>query len=331
MTDPRSPRDSRASDRPRPTTTTLGGLKRWLSLLAYGLFTSALYRARTAPRTLRARFERFARVSREAIQRKYPKVVFEDHRPGPLWVESVRAVDRPSCVIIHLHGGAFIFGSPASYRDRGMRLSYRCKAEVFVPDYRLAPEHPFPAALEDALATFQYVRALRPRAAILVTGDSAGGGLAVSLLLRLRELGATMPDGAILLSPWTDLSVTGASVDGNRRKDRWFTREHLVRWAAYYAGETDPHEPLMSPIFADLSKLPPLLVLAGEDELLLDDAVRVRDKAMRAGTDARLLVGKGMQHDWPLTLPWLDESRDAWNSMCAFVEERRAAHVQSNG
>jgi acetyl esterase/lipase len=265
------------------------------------------------------------------MQRKHPKLVFEDHRLGPLSVESVRAVDQPSCVIIHLHGGAFVFGSPASYRNRAMRLSYRCNAEVFVPDYRLAPEHPFPAALEDALATFQYVRASRPRAVIFVTGDSAGGGLAVSLLVRLRELAATMPDGAILLSPWTDLSVSGASVDGNRRKDRWFTRAHLVRWAAYYAGEANPHEPLMSPIFADLSKLPPLLVLVGEDEVLLDDAVRVRDAATRAGTDARLLVGKGMQHDWPLTLPWLDESRHAWNVMCAFVDERRAAHVHANG
>ncbi len=324
-----APRDSHFSGSHPPISKKLSAWKRWLSLLGYGLFTSTLFRARTAPRTLRARFERFGQVGRKSISRKYPKVVFEDHRLGPLWIESVRAVDQPSCVIIHLHGGAFVFGSPASYRNRAMRLSYRCKAEVFVPDYRLAPEHPFPAALQDALASFQYVRELRPSSALFVTGDSAGGGLALSLLVRLRELAAAMPDGAILLSPWTDLSVSGASVDGNRRKDRWFTRPHLEFWARYYAGKTDPREPLMSPLFADLSSLPPLLVLVGEDEVLLDDAVRVRDAAARVGTDARLLIGKRMQHDWPLTLPWLDESKHAWRVMCGFIEERCAAHVRS--
>jgi acetyl esterase/lipase len=305
----------------------LGALKRWLSLQAYGLFTSTLFRARTAPQTLRARFERFGRVSREAIQRKHPRVAFEDHRLGSLMVESVRAAGSPSCVVIHLHGGGFVFGSPASYRNRAMRLSYRFDAEVFVPDYRLAPEHSFPAALEDAMVAYRYARALRPGAPIFVTGDSAGGGLAVSLLVRLRHLGGPMPDGAILLSPWTDLSASGASVDDNRRKDRWLTRAHLSKWASYYAGDADPRTPLISPLFADLSGLPPLLVLVGEDEILKDDAVRLAERATRAGTDARLLVGSRMQHDWPLTLPWLDESRHAWNAMRAFVEERRQSKV----
>jgi acetyl esterase/lipase len=303
----------------------LGAWKRWLSLQAYGLFTSTLFRARTAPRTLRARFERFGHVSREAMRRKHPKVAFADHRVGPLMVESVRASASPSCDVIHLHGGGFVFGSPATYRNRAMRLSYRLDAEVFVPDYRLAPEHPFPAALEDALVAYRHVRALRPRAPLLVTGDSAGGGLALSLLVRLRQLGEPLPDGAILLSPWTDLSASGSSVDDNRRRDRWLTREHLSRWGSHYAGGADPRTPLMSPLFADLSGLPPLLLLVGEDEILKDDAVRVAERARRAGTDACLLVGRRMQHDWPLTLPWLDESRHAWSAMRVFVEARCAA------
>lgn len=326
MTDS-APRGSRVSNQRLPSPKKLSAWKRWVSLLGYGLFTSILFRARTPPQTLRARFERFGGVSRNAILRKYPKVIFEDHRSGSLWIESVCAVDQPSCIIVHLHGGAFVFGSPASYRNRAMRLSYRFKAKVFIPDYRLAPEHPFPAALEDALATFQHVRALHPSSNLFVTGDSAGGGLALSVLVRLRELGRATPNGAILLSPWTDLSISGPSVDGNHGKDRWFTRAHLMRWARYYAGATDPRNPLMSPLFADLSKLPPLLVLVGEDELLLDDAIRVRDAAVHAGTDARLLVGKRMQHDWPLTLPWLDESKDAWRVMSSFVEEQCSARV----
>jgi epsilon-lactone hydrolase len=298
--------------------------KRWLSLAAYGLVTSTLFRAHTRPQVMRARFERFARSSRERMQRKHPRLSFDDHRAGDLWLESVRAIPAPRCVFIHLHGGAFVFGTPASYRNRALRLSFRFGAEVFVPDYRLAPEHPFPAALDDALAAFQYARAQRPGVPLFLSGDSAGGGLALSLLVRLRELGAPMPAGAILLSPWTDLSASGASVDQNRGKDLWLTRAHLARWASYYLGQHDPQAPLISPLFAELSGLPPLLVLAGEHEVLRDDAARVVARARDAGGEAHLLVGSGMQHDWPLTLPWLAESRAAWRAMEAFVTARCA-------
>ena len=301
---------------------TLSPWKRWLSLRAYGLVTSALFGAATPPMTMRGRFERLSRVSREAMRRKFPKLVFGDHAVDGLAIESVCAVESPSRVILYLHGGAFFMGSPASYRNRAMRLSYRCHAEVFVPDYRLAPEHPFPAALDDAFAAWRFVKALRPGAPIFVGGDSAGGGLSLSLLVRLRDFGLVMPNGSFQLSPWTDLTVSGPSVDGNRGKDLWFTRKHLEVWASYYVGHADGRSPYVSPVFADLSGLPPLLLLVGEDELLLDDTLRVRDAATSAGTDVRVLIGKGMQHDWPLTLPWLDESRHAWNAIRRFVEER---------
>ena len=299
---------------------TVSPWRRWLSLRGYGLVASALFGAKTSPLAMRARFERLSRIPRARMQRKFPKLVFGDHTADGIAIESVRAVESPARVVLYLHGGAYFMGSPASYRNRAMRLSYRCQAEVFVPDYRLAPEHPYPAALDDALAAWKFVKALRRDARIFVAGDSAGGGLGLSLLVRLRDLGLEMPNGAFLLSPWTDLTVSGASVDGNHRKDLWFTRRHLETWARYYVGDADARSPYLSPVFADLSRLPPLLVLVGENELLLDDALRVRDAAAFAATDARVLVGEGMQHDWPLTLPWLDESRHAWNEMRRFVE-----------
>jgi acetyl esterase/lipase len=199
-------------------------------------------------------------------------------------------------------------------------------AEVFVPDYRLAPESPYPAALEDALAAFRHVRSIRPGWPLFVCGDSAGGGLGLSLLLKLRDLGQPMPDGAVLLSPWTDLTASGGSVDDNRGRDLWFSRRHLEGWARYYLGRADARSPYLSPVFADLSGLPPLLLLAGEHELLLDDARRVHEAASRLGVASRLHIGPGMQHDWPLTLPWLGESKRAWHAMRRFVEEgsRRA-------
>jgi len=305
----------------------VSALKRWLSLRGYGLVTSMLFGATTPPIKMRARFERLSRVSREKMQRKFPKIVFGDHVAGKVAIESVCAHESPARAILYLHGGAFFMGSPASYRNRAMRLSYRCNAEVFVPDYRLAPEHPYPAAFDDALAAWQFVTSFRPHTPIFVAGDSAGGGLSLSLLVRLRDLGMAMPNGAFLLSPWTDLTVSGASVDGNRSKDLWFTRRHLEIWAGYYAAGTDRRSPYVSPVFAELSGLPRLLLLVGQDELLLDDALRIRDAATSAGTDVRVHLGKGMQHDWPLTLPWLDESRVAWSAMRSFVEERAAANA----
>jgi len=299
----------------------LSALKRWISLRVYGVVTSTLFGATTSPQTMRGRFERFGRVSREALQRKFPELVFQDHAIDGLAVESVCAVEAPARVILYLHGGAFFMGSPASYRNRTMRLSYRCDAEVFVPAYRLAPENPFPAALDDALAAWKLVSALRPDAPLFVAGDSAGGGLSLSLLVRLRDLDLTMPNGSILLSPWTDLTVSGASVDGNLGRDLWFTRNHLETWARYYVDRAQGNSPYASPVFADLSELPPLLLVVGDSELLLDDTLRVWDAAIKKGTNASVLIGKGMQHDWPLTLPWLDESRAAWKAIRAFVEE----------
>lgn len=295
--------------------------KRWLSVQAYGLVTRRLFPAHASPLRMRGRFERSARTPRDKLQRKYPNLVFGDHSFGDRSMESVSAVESPSSVLMHLHGGAYFMGAPASYRSRTMRLSYRCDAEVFAPDYRLAPEHPAPAALEDAVDAWCEVQRLRPGLPMFISGDSAGGGLAISLMVALRDQGLPLPDGAVLFSPWTDLSVSGASMESNERRDVWLSREHCETWASYYLGDVDPCDPRVSPVFAELRGLPPMLLLAGDQEVLLDDACRVHEVALAAGVASTLHLGRQMQHDWPLTLPWLDESRDAWSSIAAFVAD----------
>jgi len=294
--------------------------KRWLSVQGYGLVTRRLFPPHAPPLTMRKRFERFAKTPREKLLAKYPDLVFEDHPFGDREMESVRAVSSPRRIVMHLHGGAYFMGSAASYRSRTMRLSYRCNAEIFAPDYRLAPEHPAPAALEDALDAWCEVRRLRPDLPMFVSGDSAGGGLALSLMVALRDQGLPLPDGAILFSPWTDMSTSGDSVDDNHGRDVWLSRAHCEAWAAHYADGVPLDDPRVSPVFADLEGLPPLLLLVGDQEVLFDDARRVHDRARKAGVASTLHVGKRMQHAWPLTLPWLEESRNAWSTVAAFVE-----------
>jgi epsilon-lactone hydrolase len=289
---------------PAPRSSFADGIIRWLSLRAYGLVMRSLFRARTPPHVMRRRFERFARTSRTRVLARHPAVVFGDHRVGELAIESIRATPDPATVLLYLHGGAFVMGSPSSYRSRAVRLSACCDAEVLVPDYRLAPEHPFPAALDDARAAWRALGSIAAGRPALVAGDSAGGGLALSLMIQLREFGEASPHGAVLISPSANLTRGAAP---GRSRDLWLDPARLVQWKRHYLGTADPRDPRVSPALADLSGLPPMLVLVGEDEVLAPETRRWVTRARDAGTDARLLVGARMQHDWPLTLPWLAE------------------------
>ena len=205
--------------------------------------------------------------------------------------------------ILYLHGGAYVTGSPATHRRFVARLVWETHTSGIVLDYRLAPRHRFPAAVDDAEAAYRdLVDGGTEPGRIIVAGDSAGGGLAVALLLRLRDRGLPQPAGALLFSPYTDLEHSGASIRRNRRTD-YLPFAEPVRPNVEYLGDTDPHHPLASPIWADLTGVAPLLVFAGGREMILDDSVRLVKRARDAGVDVTFHLEGDMYHVWPALLP----------------------------
>ncbi|HEY1261118.1 MAG TPA: alpha/beta hydrolase [Stellaceae bacterium] len=222
------------------------------------------------------------------------------------------AGSRPDRHMLYLHGGAFCAGSPRLYRDLTWRLAQAAEATVLVPDYRLAPEFPFPAALDDALAAYEWLLAegADPRR-IAVAGDSAGGGLVFSLLLRLRDSARRLPAAAAALSPWTDLALTGASLRDNAASDPLLDARQLPRVTRWYLADADPRQPAASPIYGDCRGLPPALIQVGSDEILHDDSVRMAERLRAAGSEAALEIWPRMPHVWQLFAAILPEARRA--------------------
>lgn len=219
--------------------------------------------------------------------------------------------------LLYLHGGGFVAGSPRSHRCITGALARR-GFSVFAPDYRLAPEHPFPAGLDDAVAAWRALRAASP-GRLVAAGDSAGGTLALSLLLTLRDAGEPMPAAAALFSPATDLAGTGASLHSNRYRDAMLGRAPLAALAAAYLAGADPRTPLASPLHADLTGLPPLLIHVGEREVLRDDATRLAERAEAAGVPVTLLVWPVVPHVWQLADRTLPEARRSLDAAAAFL------------
>lgn len=229
----------------------------------------------------------------------------------------------PSSTILYFHGGGYVFGSPAGHRDIAWRLSKESGARVLMVDYRLAPEHPFPAAVEDATASYRWLldQGTDP-AEIVVSGDSAGGGLAVSLMVNLRNLGLPQPKAAVLLSPWADMTGTSASMASNAEADAMLSPEAISRFAELYLGaDRDPKAPLASPVFADLSGLPPVLILVGDTEVLLSDSEQLAAKLREAGGQVTLNVWPKMPHVFPILARILPEAKQAVRDISAFVRE----------
>jgi len=238
------------------------------------------------------------------------------------WAKPANA--RKGAAIIHAHGGWFNWGTAHAYRNFVGHVAANAGADAFIPDYRLAPEHPFPAAIRDLEACY---RGLVDKGItqIAVTGDSAGGNLALVILSVASAQasdGGLAPAGAVVFSPITDLALASESFDTRAEADPYFTKSQAAGLVRSYLGETDPKNPQASPLYADLSGLPPIRVHVGDDEVLLDDSRRYVERAVTAGVDATLDVWMGMPHGFVKDIGSLNAATQALNAVGAFLVER---------
>ncbi len=239
------------------------------------------------------------------------------------WVRARRA--RRDAALLYLHGGGYAIGSPTSHRSLIAQLSADTGLCVFAPDYRLAPEHPFPAALDDAVAAYKGLLDSGLAAQNLaIAGDSAGGGLTIATLVAARDKGLAMPACAVAISPWCDLSQGGESFRARATRDPIVAKEGIDKMAAAYLGGADAKTPLASPLFADLKGLPALLIQVGTEEALYDDTIRLKARAEAAGVEVSAESWGGMIHVWHIFHPILSEGRDAIARIGSFVKGRIA-------
>ena len=227
------------------------------------------------------------------------------------------------CVLLYLHGGAYQVGSPATLRRMIALISAAAQVRVLSAGYRLAPEHPFPAAVDDALTAYRFLlHGGADPAAIAIAGDSAGGGLALATLVALRDAGDPLPAAAVAMSPWTDLALTGESLSTRADVDVMIQPDGMRESAATYLAGADPRHPYASPLYADLHGLPPILIHVGGAEVILDDSTRFAAKARAAGVDVTLEVWDQMPHVWHAFAGLLPESGQAIERIGGWLQSR---------
>ncbi len=254
------------------------------------------------------------RLFRTRAYRLPSRINSRQHRWEGVPGERVKGQGESGAPMLFLHGGGYIACSPESHRPITAAFAAR-GFDVWVPDYRLAPEHPFPAALDDAETVYRSM----PRHPVLA-GDSAGGGLALALLLRLRDSGQPLPGRVVLFSPWTDLAGTGESLITNDSRCALFRGRQITAMAHSYYGAAGPRHPLVSPLYGDLHGLPPMLIHASQDEVLRDDSVRLAERARAAGVDVQLRLWTGLPHDWQL-MPHLPEAAESLDEAAYFLKQ----------
>jgi acetyl esterase/lipase len=238
--------------------------------------------------------------------------------PGE-WVTSSRA--ETAGTLLYLHGGGYVACSPYTYRP--ITTAFACGGlRTFAPDYRLAPEHRFPAGLDDAVSVYRALLTETEARRIVLAGDSAGGGLSLALLLSLQDQNLPLPAAAVLFSPLTDLTISGASARSNSHRCAMFSETILQQVAGHYLGERDPRLPLASPLFAMLQRLPPMLIHVGADETLLDDSLRLVERLRAVGTEVQSRVWSTVPHVFQLFHRLLPEGRESLGDAIGFLREQ---------
>ena len=247
---------------------------------------------------------------------------------GGVPAEWVAASSAGSGAILYLHGGGYVTGSVISHRGMAANLSRASGCRVLTIDYRLAPENKHPAQVEDAHTAYRWMLNNGVDASsLVVAGDSAGGGLTVATLLAVRDAGDPMAAAGVCISPWVDMEGIGDSMTTKAGHDPMVGYQGLMEMATHFLGDGNRRDPLAAPLYADLSRLPPLLLIVGTSEVLLDDAVRLHEKAESAGVDCTLEIWEDMIHIWPWFAPFLPEGQQAMEQMGDFIKEQVGAAV----
>ena len=266
----------------------------------------------------------------EEYRAKFDSLCMSFQVPADTKVEEVNANGVPvfkvtaagvatNTIVVHFHSGGYVMGSAKGYLEFASRLSAAANAPVVVPDYRLAPENPYPAPLEDALSVYHWLLDHYSPDNILVSGDSAGGGLTLALLMSARDRGIPLPAAAVVISPLTDLAAEGNSYEENKDSDPLIDRDLAVGMGVVYIGDRDPKQtPLASPLYGDHKGLPPLFFLVSGSEVLRDDSTRVVDSILAAGGNAELIQVDGMVHIWTI-FPFLPETTEALAKIKHFI------------
>lgn len=286
----------------------------WQSYLVHPLLRLMVQRRLARVSTI----EQVRTVFNSVKPAKVPGVTFTAGRMGGIPGEWAHSHQKHAGVMLYLHGGGYFACTPETYRPITGGFA-RHGLNLFAPDYRLAPEHPYPAAIEDALEVYRALLALHSPGQLIVAGDSAGGGLALSLLLAARKACLPQPAGVILFSPWTDLAITGPSIKTNARRESLLVSGRLEEAAALYLGDADPRTPMASPLYGDLSDLPPLLIQVSDREILLDDSVRVAEKIRAAGGMVQLQIWPNLPHVWQIGQNILPEAKKALKQAADFA------------
>lgn len=287
-------------------------------------FYDLVKRMRARPRQLdqtvdqsRANFEAMSRNFKPAADASFERV--DADGVAAEWVSTEAGKQLP--VILFFHGGGYCIGSAETHRDLVSRLCTAAGARALSVDYRLAPENPFPAAVDDGVAAYRWLRRQGvPASSIVIAGDSAGGGLALATLLALEEAGDELPAGGVCMSPVTDHTKSGESMRTKIDLDPMVHPTSSTANSNRYLGGADARTPLASPLYADLKGLPPLLILVGTSEVLLDDSTRFAERAKAAGVSVELEVWDEMIHIWPYFAAILPEARQAIDRMGAFIK-----------